>query len=77
MRIQSLTVSSAFFFFFFCDAESSEKINRDVTGDLGDDKKGTKDQASPVVGVWMSGRTWGIRESPQSQGSSGAGESWS
>lgn len=65
------------FFFFFCDAESSEKINRDVTGDLGDDKKGTKDQASPVVGVWMSGRTWGIRESPQSQGSSGAGESWS
>ena len=71
MRIQSLTVSSAFF--FFCDAESSEKINRDVTGDLGDDKKGTKDQASPVVGVRgenvgyqrvspISGQQWGRRE---------------
>lgn len=66
MRIQSLTVSSAFF--FFCDAESSEKINRDVTGDLGDDKKGTKDQASPVAGVRMSGENVGYqRVSPISR----------
>jgi len=69
----SVSDSEFCIFFFFCDAESSEKINRDVTGDLGDDKKGTKDQASPVVGVRgenvgyqrvspISGQQWGRRE---------------
>ena len=54
MRIQSLTVNSAFFF-FFCDTKSSKRIKRDVTGDLGSDRKGTKKPASPVAGVRMSG----------------------
>ena len=59
---------SEFCIFFFCDAESSEKINRYVTGDLGDDKKGTKDQASPVAGVRMSGENVGYqRVSPISR----------
>lgn len=62
MKIQSLTVSSAFFFFFFfCDTKSSERIKRDVTGDLGSDRKGTKDQVSPVAGVRMSGENVGYQ----------------
>ena len=44
MRIQSLTASSADFF----DAESSERIKRDVIRDMGGNKKGTKDQ-----GLWL------------------------
>ena len=51
----SVSDSEFCIFFFFCDTKSSERIKRDVTGDLGSDRKGTKKPASPVAGVRMSG----------------------
>ena len=74
------SVSDSEFCIFFvcvCDTKSSKRIKRDVTRDLevtGEEQR-TRQVLWPECGC--QGRTWGIRESPQSQGSRGVGESWS